>query len=227
MNIFVLSRQARRAAALHSDAHVVKMLLESLQILSTALSLHSQPAPYLPTHKKHPCVIWAAAHRPNFQWLLDLALALADEHKSRYPASTEHKCAPLVRALAERDLSFLPDHPDPDLLAELGNRARVIDQPEGCLFGVVVGPSTKASVVAAYRSIYAQKRTRGQKMRWGKQDEPPAQLAFAFLEPELECGPAPPTKRAQRRGRLPPRETAALQLPANGLTAGHAACGRL
>lgn len=183
MNIFVLSRRARRAAQLHCDKHVTKMLVETVQILSTVLRRYEQQAPYKSLNPKHPCVLWAAAHRPNFRWLCDLGLALADEHAARYPESRLHKCAPLVAEIATRDLSFLPAEPDAEIVAQIGGRMRVLHPPEDCLFAVVAGPSQKASTVSAYREIYARKRP-NQVMRWRKSQSAPPELEFAFLEPE-------------------------------------------
>ena len=84
MNIFVLSERIQEAAMWHVDKHVVKMPLESAQILCTALHLHGREAPYLPSHKKHPCTLWAAATRSNFLWLCELGLALCNEFTYRY-----------------------------------------------------------------------------------------------------------------------------------------------
>ena len=175
MNIFLLSRNARRAAQLHTDKHVVKMLLETTQILCTVLNLHVQWAPYRPTHAKHPCVLWACC-RPHFQWLIELGRGLAEEYRIRYPGKT-HKCVAVLEEIASRDLSFLPEEPKHHL-----DEMRTVDVPEGCLFGVVCGPSSKTSCVSAYKHIYRLKRAAGQSMRWNKSPDPPAELAFAFLQ---------------------------------------------
>jgi hypothetical protein len=170
MNIFLLSRNARKAAALHTDKHVVKMLLETAQILCTVLSLFSQSAPYKPTHAKHPCVLWACC-RAHFEWLIELGRGLADEYARRYPGRN-HKCTAVVEEIASRDLSFLPERPM-DL-----KDVRIVDAPEGCFYGVVCGPSDKASCVSAYHEIYSRKRAGGQSMRWNKSTDPPAELAL-------------------------------------------------
>ena len=86
MNIFALHRIPIMAAKMHSDKHVVKMVLETAQILATVHHIHGNGAnvKYKPTHAKHPCVVWAAASRANYQWLLDLGKQLAREYKMRY-----------------------------------------------------------------------------------------------------------------------------------------------
>ncbi len=84
MNIFVLDLDPRKAAQQHCDKHVVKMLLETVQLLSTAKHLHGEYAPYKPTHKKHPCAIWAAESKENYAWLVELGQALDVEYTKRY-----------------------------------------------------------------------------------------------------------------------------------------------
>ena len=56
MNIFLLDWNTDVCAQYHCDKHVVKMILESTQMLSTVHSkYYSDLAPYLPVHAKHPC----------------------------------------------------------------------------------------------------------------------------------------------------------------------------
>jgi hypothetical protein len=104
MNIFVLDRSPERAARYHCDRHVVKMVLETGQLLSTqiwksaesvAQKLHQQGALYLPTHRKHPCARWAGESLGNFLWLCRLGSALAREYSYRYAGKT-HASAAIV-----------------------------------------------------------------------------------------------------------------------------------
>lgn len=90
MNIFILDKNPSLAAAYHCDKHVVKMILESAQIMSTVLHMKGLPAPYKPTHQHHPCVKWAAESDANYAWLFDLFEALCDEYQARY--CKRHKC---------------------------------------------------------------------------------------------------------------------------------------
>lgn len=105
MNIFFLSSNPKTAAEWHCDKHVVKMLLESAQLLWTAQHIAGTgtftDAPttkdgsrhgYKPTHKNHPCAIWVRASIANYEWLCALAAALADEYHYRYPAAGPHAC---------------------------------------------------------------------------------------------------------------------------------------
>ena len=68
MNIFILSEDPVLAAQYQADTHVIKMSLESAQLLSTA-AVELFPADVLPTHKRHPCTVWTASSFSNFKWL--------------------------------------------------------------------------------------------------------------------------------------------------------------
>ena len=104
MNIFCLDPDPVLAARMQCDAHVVKMVLESAQLLSVARHAHGQPAPYKPTHAKHPCALWAGVGRDNYAWLHAHLVALSDEYTHRYGRT--HATAQHLDALA--DASFLP-----------------------------------------------------------------------------------------------------------------------
>lgn len=99
MNIFVTSNSPVRSAKMLDNKRVVKMILESAQLLSTALHRHKETAqepwknvniPYKPTHVGHPCTIWAMQTRKNYWWLFRHFIALCREYEYRY--GKEHKC---------------------------------------------------------------------------------------------------------------------------------------
>jgi len=75
------------------------MILESAQILCTVLWIRHVSAPYKPTHKGHPCVIWANHSLSNWCWLKELACALNDEYKYRFNHSTNHKSYDVISTL--------------------------------------------------------------------------------------------------------------------------------
>ena len=100
MNIFILDRNIRKCARYHADQHVVKMILESAQMLCTVVNLNGGEAPYRSTHSKHPCTIWTGESLANWRWLRRLALALNDEYRYRYPVSSDHKSAAVIRSLS-------------------------------------------------------------------------------------------------------------------------------
>jgi hypothetical protein len=98
MNIFVLDFNPEKAASLHCDRHVIKMILESAQMLCSSIHCHDKgrQVKYKPTHINHPCTIWARKSRDNFMWLVQLSKALVDEHLLRYPRSSKHKSASVI-----------------------------------------------------------------------------------------------------------------------------------
>ena len=91
MNIFILDKNIEKCARYHCDQHVVKMILESVQMLCTALNKRGYVTPYKSTHMKHPCVLWVEESYDNFLWLKDLALALNDEYRYRFEKQSDHK----------------------------------------------------------------------------------------------------------------------------------------
>lgn len=99
MNIFVLDRDIRKCARYHADQHVIKMILESAQMLCTVLWQHGIEAPYKKTHVKHPCTLWAGESLSNWKWLRRLALALNNEFRYRYWRDQDHESAVIVRGL--------------------------------------------------------------------------------------------------------------------------------
>ena len=92
MNIFILDTEPKYAAQAHADKHVVKMILESAQMLSTVLGQG-----YKATHKNHPCTLWTARSRDNAEWLYELASHLNDEYKRRYKHTVSHKSWDVIR----------------------------------------------------------------------------------------------------------------------------------
>lgn len=78
MNIFVLDPNPAVAASYHCDQHLHKMILESAQIVSTAMIAREFGIPglYKPTHINHPCTKWAAESNHNILWICELAAEL-------------------------------------------------------------------------------------------------------------------------------------------------------
>jgi hypothetical protein len=104
MNIFYLDHCPQRAAQAHVDRHVVKMILETAQLLSTAHHLSLSPPVellekiYKPTHKNHPSSVWVRNSLANYWWAHELLVALLKEYTFRY--SKTHASARLVLPLA-------------------------------------------------------------------------------------------------------------------------------
>lgn len=84
MNIFVLDHSPKTSAEMMCDKHVVKMILETAQMLCTVAHTQGFKAPYKATHKNHPCTLWAAKTKQNWDWLIIHGLALCVEYTKRY-----------------------------------------------------------------------------------------------------------------------------------------------
>ena len=99
MNIFILDEDPSVAAQYHCDKHVVKMVLETAQMLSAALINNGIEAPYKLTHKNHPCTLWVGESRSNYVWLRELGLRLGEEYTFRY--GKRHKSHLVIESMPE------------------------------------------------------------------------------------------------------------------------------
>ena len=87
MNIFFLDDDIKKCAQYHCDKHVVKMILETAQLLCGVHHMTPQVAPQVPyklSHKNHPCAIWARESLTNYLVLCELGLELCYEYTYRY-----------------------------------------------------------------------------------------------------------------------------------------------
>ena len=89
MNIFYLDKCPDKAARLQYNKHVVKMILESAQMLCTAHHCYGdkwqkENVPYKQAHLNHPSTIWARQSRSTYMWLYNHMMALGDEYTKRY-----------------------------------------------------------------------------------------------------------------------------------------------
>jgi predicted DCC family thiol-disulfide oxidoreductase YuxK len=130
MNIFYLHTDPRIAAEYHLDKHVVKMILESAQLLCTAHRLldgtqyieqkyvqgslparwrkmkrwrlddHRESILYIAGHINHPSAVWVRANIDHYRWLYDLMYHLIGEYKYRYEGKY-HKCEKLLMPLLD------------------------------------------------------------------------------------------------------------------------------
>ena len=93
MNIFFLDFDVKKCAEYHCDKHVVKMILETAQLLCGVHHVTDQvtdQVPYKLSHKNHPCSIWVRSSLSNYLYLCDLGLELCKEYTYRY--GKVHKC---------------------------------------------------------------------------------------------------------------------------------------
>jgi hypothetical protein len=133
MNIFYLDADIEKCAHFHCDKHVVKMILESAQILCSVLWMHQIQAPYKPTHLRHPCVLWTNESLSNWLWLKKLAYALHEEYQYRFNPKKNHKSYDIILHLA------IPP------ILDKGLTARPQTLPEEC---------KQIDPIEAYRSYY-------------------------------------------------------------------------
>ena len=106
MNIFYLDRDPQIAAQMMCDKHVVKMILESAQMLSTAHRVCGgagrawikRVGLYKMTHRNHPSTIWARYSFDHYVWLYKHMVALMKEYTYRY--GKHHKTERLIEPLS-------------------------------------------------------------------------------------------------------------------------------
>lgn len=107
MNIFILDKDPVKAAQLQCDKHVVKMVLESAQMLSTVHRVldgkltkipsksgktmvkhweldHHDDVIYKAVHVGHPCTVWSMESNNNYNWHYVHFVALHNEFIYRY-----------------------------------------------------------------------------------------------------------------------------------------------
>jgi hypothetical protein len=132
MNIFILDENPKQAAVLQCDKHVVKMIVESAQMLSTAHrmldgTLEKRPSKsgrtmvkyykhgnenlenvlYKAVHHHHPCTVWTVESKANYMWHYNHFLALCDEYRYRY--GKIHKTDSLLRYVLMTPPLNIPD----------------------------------------------------------------------------------------------------------------------
>lgn len=90
MNLFLLSLNITLLAAMHCDKHIVKMPLETTQMLYCAFwILEGEPkkAPnggYKKTHVNHPITLWVRECKANYIFTCKVGLELCKEYTRRF-----------------------------------------------------------------------------------------------------------------------------------------------
>lgn len=159
MNIFILSKDPVQAAQMQCDKHVVKMVLETAQMLCTAVRECGGEAPYKATHKNHPCSLWARKSKSNFEWLQRYGVALCEEYTKRYRKT--HKSESIIRAVSS---DFIPEGELTPFAQAMPDQYRNSDP------------------VIAYRNYYLGDKSRF--AEWNKGTPPPA---FWIDKQEVIC----------------------------------------
>ncbi|MCW8965099.1 MAG: pyrimidine dimer DNA glycosylase/endonuclease V [Candidatus Pacearchaeota archaeon] len=100
MNIFYLSSNLNKCVEYHCDKHLVKQILETAQLLSTAhhiLESRFAKKVYKPTHINHPCSVWVRSSSDNYEWTYKFFCKLCEEYIFRY--DRVHACEKLKKFL--------------------------------------------------------------------------------------------------------------------------------
>lgn len=127
MNIFAVDENPSRCAEYMVDKHVVKMILETAQLLSTAhrvldgvktdaksktgrsvarwvLPDDRDTRLYSATHVNHPSAVWCRTTNNNYIWLYVHFISLLNEYTYRY--GKVHKCQEMVDLLKSHPQSI-------------------------------------------------------------------------------------------------------------------------
>lgn len=95
MNIFYVDFSPKLSAQSLCDKHIVKMSLESAQMLANCFDKEVLEDPNTPktqkgtprrySHWNHPSSIWTRATKGNMNWLIEHGIFICLEKKNRYP----------------------------------------------------------------------------------------------------------------------------------------------
>ncbi len=183
-NVFYLDHDPAAAARAHCDRHVVKMILETAQLLSAAWHVvapkmvesgwfppqgdvrpGNDPVGwhafrlagqriYAPSHLNHPCAVWARASTGNYEWLWRLGMELCAEYTHRY--GKRHATEPILWTL-EAMPPRLPQGPQTEPPTAMPEELQVV------VDGYV-------DAVLSYRNYYLEAKT--QLLKWSKREPP-------------------------------------------------------
>ena len=132
MNIFYLHKDPKICAEMHLDKHVVKMLIEYAQLMSTAHRMldgikyiaksktgrkvtrfrlensNEEATIYKACHINHPSAVWVRDNAYNYQWLYQMWSCLHEEFKIRYGSNKEHKSYVVLKDLLRNSPKNIP-----------------------------------------------------------------------------------------------------------------------
>lgn len=149
VNIFILDNNHVKCAQSHCDKHIVKMVIETAQLLCSAHWMTGRKAPYRKTHASHPCSVWIRASIENYRWAIQHGMALCEEYTKRY--GKIHKTQAVIKWCKENE----PELPD------CGLTDFIQAMPDGF---------KNPDVVKAYRAYY--KATKSEIARWNYSSVP-------------------------------------------------------
>lgn len=150
MNIFWLSNDNEESVKFYCDTHVVKIILECGQMLSTALRQngYNNEGLYKETHANHPVTKWCSESKDNFLFAYNHMKELDKEYRYRksirknvpFESVTSHKSWRLFSMIPRKALIDFPDTKS--------------TQPPQCVPNYCKGDDT----VVAYRKYYANEK---------------------------------------------------------------------
>ena len=159
MNIFHLDTDPVISAQMMCDKHVVKMILESAQMLATVNHKCGKKATYKPTHANHPSTLWTGKSKSNYEWLKQHGIALCNEYTYRY--GKVHKT----------EQYYYDEFDVPDVLADIGLTQFAQAMPD---------EYKDSDPVIAYRKYYLGAKK--EFARWTNRDIP---AWFEYSDPTL------------------------------------------
>ncbi len=172
MNIFFLDKTPEKSAQYLCDKHIPKMLLESCQMLSTAVHQHKENIPYdLPLYKhhpvwknvdnlykeaypNHPMTKWVGLNKNNFQWAYDNGRSIFSEYVERF--KPYHKSIDILRHIQNNKSLYTQDIPEGDFT-----------EPPQCM----PDQYRNKNYVIAYRNYYKGEKTFAKWEKGRKQPE--------------------------------------------------------
>jgi hypothetical protein len=157
MNLFITSSDPKICAADLDDRRMIKSILETALLLSTALRHYgfNHRALYRPTHIHHPVTKWVIKHRGNYEWALAYFKAACREYTKRF-GKTHKSCAMLPQLVAGKKV--LPP----------GKRGKFQNSARNTSLGL---DYTHLPPLKAYKAYLAAKWDR-EEPRWTKRDAP-------------------------------------------------------
>ena len=168
MNIFYVDKNPETAAKMMCDKHIIKMILESAQMLCTVKRVldgtpyddktkngrkikrwrlenpNEEAIIYKAGWLRHPSTQWVMKSAYNYRWLYNHMMALNEEYKKRYNKNVDHVSVSKLKEL-------LKEPPKNANINAIGTDATPA-MPDEC---IVPGDS-----VASYRKYYIMKKNR-------------------------------------------------------------------
>lgn len=204
MNIFYVHPEPVVAATMLHDKHVVKMVLETTQILCAVHHRYGAEAPYRATHMNHPSVLWAGDTVQQYGWTWKHGIALANEYRARY--GRQHACAAILDGLQR---------------PPTGLHTAGWVQPPQCMPDEFVTPG---DAIAGYRKYYLARKV--DQSKWTRRDVPDfitngeiTMATVAKKTTKTATPPAPPAPAAKKVAAktapaAPAKKTVAKEEPA-------------